>query len=388
MEEKSGWASIWISESRCIDFCQNIDNNIFFQGHPRLITAIANLYTKLLKLDSDINTLKEVLVTDGAYEALFCAIMGNVNEGDEVIIIEPYFDCYEPMVRLAGGTPRFISLAPASGKSSSSADWVLNPHELESLFNSKTKAIIFNNPNNPLGKVFKKHEIEMIANLCKKHNVLVISDDVYEHMVFDGSEMLRVATFPDMWERTITIGSAGKTFSVTGWKLGWAVGPAYLLRNCQVAHQNCVYACPTPVQEAVARAFELELQRLESPNCYFKSISVDLQKKRDYIAKILKEAGMEPVIPEGGYFILADWSKLADKIDLRSETDAQKDFRFAKWLSKTKKLQGIPPSAFFSKDHKHIGEPYIRFCFIKNDTSLAKAEDILQKWKNDELDKS
>jgi len=357
-------------------------------GHPRLINAISSLYTKFLDRSTEINPQKEVLVTDGAYEALFCAIMGNVNEGDEVIIIEPYFDCYEPMVRLAGGTPRFISLAPKDTTSSSSADWVLDPQEFESLFNPKTKAIIFNNPNNPLGKVYQKHEIEMVADLCKKHNVLVISDDVYEHMVFEGSEMLRMATFPDMWERTITIGSAGKTFSVTGWKLGWAFGPDYLIRNCQVAHQNCVYACPTPIQEAVARAFEIEIKRLESPECYFNTISVDLQKKRDYIAKILKDAGMDPVIPEGGYFIMANWSKLADKIDLSSEADPQKDFKFAKWLSKNKKLQGIPPSAFFSKEHKSIGEPYIRFCFIKNDTSLAKAEEILQKWKTEELDRA
>lgn len=358
-------------------------------GHPRLINAISSLYTKLLNRTTNIDPQKEVLVTDGAYEALFCAIMGNVNEGDEVIIIEPYFDCYEPMVRLAGGTPRFISLAPKDSESAtSSADWVLDPQEFKAMFNPKTKAIIFNNPNNPLGKVYQKHEIEMVADCCKKHNVLVISDDVYEHMVFKGSEMLRIATFPGMWERTITIGSAGKTFSVTGWKLGWAYGPDYLLRNCQVAHQNCVYACPTPIQEAVARAFELEINRLESSDCYFRSISVDLEKKRDYIGKVLKEAGMDPVIPEGGYFILANWSKLADKIDLSSEADPQKDFKFAKWLSKNKKLQGIPPSAFFSKEHKKIGEAYIRFCFIKNDASLAKAEEILQKWKTEELDRA
>ena len=277
-------------------------------GHPRLINSISGLYTKLLNRPDAINAQSEVLVTDGAYEALFCAIMGNVDPGDEVIIIEPYFDCYEPMVRLAGGIPKFIALAPRGGKSSSSKDWTLDPKELEGLFNEKTKAIIFNNPNNPLGKVFQREEIEHLANLCKKHNVLVISDDVYEHMVFDDNEMIRIATLPDMYERTITIGSAGKTFSVTGWKLGWAVGPEHLLWNCQVAHQNCVYACPTPIQEAVARAFEKELARLDSPDCYFKSIAVDLQQRRDLIASILTEAGLTPVIPEGGYFIMADWS--------------------------------------------------------------------------------
>ena len=156
-------------------------------GHPRLINSISNLYTKLLNRQSNIDPQTEVLVTDGAYEALFCAIMGNVNPGDEVIIIEPYFDCYEPMVKLAGGTPRFIALAPRgvkAGQPVTSADWKLDAAELEGMFNSKTKAIVFNNPNNPLGKVFQMNEIKMIADLCEKHNVLIISDDVYEHMVW------------------------------------------------------------------------------------------------------------------------------------------------------------------------------------------------------------
>lgn len=176
-------------------------------GHPRLINAIANLYTQFLnKNTSPIDPQSQVLVTDGAYEALFCAIMGNVNPGDEVIIIEPYFDCYEPMVRLAGGIPKFIALAP-HGKNPkeamTSADWTLDTEELSAMFNDKTKAIIFNNPNNPLGKVFQQKEIEVIANLCKEHNVLVISDDVYEHMVFDQNKMIRMATLPEMWDRCV-----------------------------------------------------------------------------------------------------------------------------------------------------------------------------------------
>jgi len=353
-------------------------------GHPRLIQAISKLYTKLLNIGHNIDPLKEVLVTDGAYEALFTAIMGHVNPGDEVIIIEPYFDCYEPMVKLAGGTPVFISLKPTKTDGVvSSADWKLDPEELKSVFTPKTKAIIFNNPNNPLGKVFTRAEIQSICDLCIDHNVLCISDDVYEHMLYDGNEMVRVATIPGMWERTITIGSAGKTFSVTGWKLGWAFGPQQLIRNCQVVHQNCVYACPTPIQEAVARAFEKEMGRLDSPECYMKSISADLVSKRDFIAETLREVGMKPVIPEGGYFIMADWSDLADKIDLSSENDTQRDYRFVKWLSKNRKLQGIPPSAFFSQPHKHIGENYIRFCFIKHDNSLEKAREILRKWRKE-----
>lgn len=355
-------------------------------GHPRLVTAISKLYSKLLDIGHEIEPNKEVLVTDGAYEALFTAILGHVNPGDEVIIIEPYFDCYEPMVRLAGGIPKFISLKPTKTEGRiSSGDWKLDPTELKEIFSSKTKAIVFNNPNNPLGKVFSMEEIQEICNLCQEHDVLMISDDVYEHMVYDDLKMIRVATLPGMWDRTITIGSAGKTFSVTGWKLGWAYGPENLIKNCQVVHQNCVYACPTPIQEAVARAFELELTRLDSPDCYFRSISVDLAVKRDFIARVLEEVGMKPVIPEGGYFIMANWKDLSDKIDLSSETDEQRDYRFVKWLSKNRKLQGIPPSAFFSKPHKYIGEDYIRFCFIKHDDSLKKAEEILTSWRK-ELD--
>jgi len=353
-------------------------------GHPRLVTALAALYTKLLSRAQDLDPLKEVLVTDGAYEALFTAILGHVNPGDEVIIIEPYFDCYEPMVRLAGGTPVFISLKPTKTEGViSSADWKLDMTELQGKITSKTKAIIYNNPNNPLGKVFTWDEITSLCNLVIDNDILMISDEVYEHMVFDDSKMIRMAEMPGMWDRTITIGSAGKTFSVTGWKLGWAVGPANLISNCGVVHQNCVYTCPTPIQEAVARGFEKEMARMGSEECYFRSISVDLQRKRDYLAQVLTDVGMKPVIPEGGYFMMADWSELADKIDLSSETDTARDYRFTKWLSKNKKLQGIPPSAFFCQEHKSIGEDYIRFCFIKHDDSLKKAEEILQGWRKE-----
>jgi len=355
-------------------------------GHPRLVNVLSELYTKLLDRPSSLDPMKEVLVTDGAYEALFTAILGHVNPGDEVIIIEPFFDCYEPMVNLAGGTPVFISLKPTKTDGViTSEDWKLDMTELKSKITSKTKAIIFNNPNNPLGKVFKYDEILDISKLCIDNDLLMISDEVYEHMVFDDNKMIRMATMPGMWDRTISVGSAGKTFSVTGWKLGWAVGPPHLISNCGVVHQNCVYTCPTPIQEAVARGFEKEMERLDKDDCYFKSISVDLQRKRDYLAKVLTDVGMKPVIPEGGYFMMADWSQLADKIDLSSESDTARDYKFTKWLSKNKKLQGIPPSAFFGQEHKHIGENFIRFCFIKHDDSLKKAEEILQNWRK-ELD--
>ncbi|KAK9702742.1 Aminotransferase class I and II [Popillia japonica] len=350
-------------------------------GHPRLVTALAQMYSQLIGKKIDPQT--EILVTAGAYGALYSSILGHIEEGDEAIIIEPYFDCYEPMVRTAGGVPKFIPLRlKKSSGPISSGDWVLDPTELQNMFNAKTKLIIVNTPHNPLGKVFTKQELEMIADLCKKWNVLCISDEVYEWIVYKPYEHIRIATLPGMWERTITIGSAGKTFSVTGWKTGWAYGPANLIRNLQVVHQNSVYTCTTPIQEAIALGFEKEFPRLGQTDCYFVSLPKELEPKRNYMADFLREVGMNPTVPEGGYFMVADWTPLASKVDLNSEKDQYKDYRFTKWMTKNVGLQGIPVSAFYSDAHKHIAEDFVRYCFIKKDDNLKKACNILTKWKN------
>ncbi|XP_060856140.1 kynurenine aminotransferase-like isoform X2 [Metopolophium dirhodum] len=349
-------------------------------GHVRLVNALSKLYSSLI--NRKIDPLNEILVTVGAYEALFCAIQSNIEVGDEAIIIEPFFDCYEPLIRIAGGNPRFITLMNTKPNSpvSHSSDWKLDPEELASLFNSKTKLIIINTPHNPLGKVFDYDELTMIADLAKKHNVLVISDEVYEWLVYAPAKHIRMATLPDMWERTITIGSAGKTFSMTGWKLGWAYGPANLIKNLLVVHQTAIYTCATPVQEATARAFEHEISVLDTPESYFQNLSKELKPKMDFLSNVLKETGFEPIIPDGGYFIISNWRIFENKIDLSLETDEYMDLRFTKWLSKNVKLQSIPFTIFFSERNKLLAQDYMRLCFFKKDETLKEAEKILTTW--------
>ncbi|XP_055310075.1 kynurenine aminotransferase-like [Sitodiplosis mosellana] len=349
-------------------------------GHPRLVHALSAMYSKLI--DRQIDPFNEILVTAGAYEGLYAAIHSHIEDGDECIVIEPSFDSYAPVVKMCGGVVRYIPLRMKNPNNGiiSSGDYVLDDTELEEVFNSKTKMIIINTPNNPLGKVFNRAEMTKIANLCIKYNVLCVTDEVYEWMVYDDNEHVRICSLPGMWERTITIGSAGKALAVTGWKTGWAYGPANLIAHLQIVHQNCVGTNVTPLQEAISIVFEDEFKRLESPECYFNTLRLELQAKRDFMINVLKEAKMEPIIPQGGYFILADWTALEDKVDLSSETDPQRDYRFTKWMIKNIGLQAIPPSAFFNEENKKLMENFVRFCFVRKDENLQKAADILKNW--------
>ena len=354
------------------------------KGSLNLVNAIAKCYSPLFQ--RDIDPLNEILITIGGDGALNTILTSFLNEGDQVILIEPF---YEPCVRRitpTGAVCRYVTLRPCPKRDgnkrfSSTSDWSWDERELESAFNdAKTKAIILNTPSNPLGKVYSREELERVAQLCLKHNVMCISDEVYQHIVFER-EHVRIATLPGMWPRTVTIGSVGKIFGCVGAKVGFVIGPAGFIKISSAVQNNQIYCCPAFFQEVVARCFEHEFAQLKenADECYLSTLSANLRAKRDKFASLLDEAGLEPVLPEGGFFILADISKLARKLSIEADSEVTKDVKMVKYLIREKLLMGIPASFFFCDANEKSGENFVRFNFFKEEATLDRAGQLLKQ---------
>ncbi len=329
-------------------------------GQPELRQAVADHAQRFY--GQIVDPENEVTVATGASETLFDAILGLVNPGDEVIVFEPFFDIYIPDVQIAGGVMRYVPLRPSP--IASGLAWNFDPGELAAAFNARTRAIIINTPHNPTGKVFSREELTVIAEQCQKWNVIAITDEVYEHIVFGGAQHVRLATLPGMAERTVTISSQGKTFGFTGWKIGWAIAPADLTLGIRRLHQTIPYATTTPLQMAAAFALGLDDE-------YYHSLAADYQQKRDYLAGILRQAGLTVTKPDGTYFIMAGIEALGFADDLA----------FCRHLVAQIGVAAIPPSAFYCDAHKALGQSYVRFAFCKKQETLERAAERLANLK-------
>src|SRR5579863_10582627 len=321
-------------------------------GTASLRKAAADHAGRFYNMEIDQN--RGVIVTSGATEGIFAAILGLVDPGDEVIVIEPYYDSYVPNIIMANAVPVYVPLHPPT--------WTFDMDELRKAFTSKTRAIILNTPHNPSGRVFTRQELTLIAELCIEHDVIIISDEVYEHLLFGNARHIPVATLPGMFERTVTISSAGKLFSATGWKIGWMYGHPDLVDGAARAHQFVTFAVHHPTQEAIAYALNL-------PETYYQSFQAMYEVKRRLMLSALTAGGLKYFAPEGTYFVMADYSDVFDGTPLE----------FTRYLVKEIGVACIPPETFYSQEHAFIGQGYARFAFCKSDELLERVRERFEK---------
>jgi aspartate/methionine/tyrosine aminotransferase len=321
-------------------------------GLPELRQAVAEHAKRFQGLDVDWQT--EVLVTSGATEALGDCLFGLIEPGDEVVLIEPLYDSYLPIVRRAGGVPRLVRLEPPI--------WSLPREELAAAFSDRTKLILFNTPMNPCSKVFDREELGFIADLCLKHDAYAVCDEVYEHIIFDGRRHLSIMTLPGMRERTARIGSAGKSFSLTGWKVGYVTAAPDMLKPIAKTHQFMTFTTPPNLQWGAATGLRLE-------KSYFETLSGEMQRKRDHLAGGLKQIGFDVLPSEGTYFVTTDFRTLGF-----NGTDED----FCRHITTEAGVTAVPVSAFYDNSGQ-APVHFVRFCFCKNDSTLDTAIDRLKK---------
>lgn len=321
-------------------------------GIPELRQAVAEHARRFQGLEVDWQS--EVLVTSGATEALGDCLFGLIEPGDEVVLIEPLYDSYLPMVRRAGGIPKLVRLEPPS--------WRLPREELAAAFSDRTKLILFNTPMNPCSKVFDREELAFVASLCLQHDAYAVCDEVYEHLVFDDRRHISLMTLPEMRARTVRIGSAGKSFSLTGWKVGYITAAADLMKPIAKTHQFMTFTTPPNLQFGAATGLRLS-------DGYFSSLAADMQRKRDRLAGSLFAIGFDVLPTHGTYFVTTDFRPLGFE---------GTDEAFCRYLTTEAGVTAVPVSAFYDEPER-APRHFVRFCFCKHDATLDEAVERLQR---------
>jgi aspartate/methionine/tyrosine aminotransferase len=339
-----------IKEAACQAILADINQYAITWGAKILRDAIAAKTKSFLGMEIDPD--REVTVTCGSTEAMIASLLAVVNPGDEIIIFEPYYENYGPDTILSGAIPRFVKLRPP--------EWHFDPEDLEAAFNSRTRAVIINTPNNPTGKVFSRQELKIIADLCLKWDVLAITDEIYEHILYDNHSHIAMATLDGMRDRTITINALSKTYSVTGWRIGYVIASPALSQGIRKVHDFLTVGAPAPLQEAGARALAL-------PAAYYSELAAAYQRRRDLLLNSLRGAGFDCSTPQGAYYIMAGFNALS----------LLNDIEFSRYLVESIGVAVVPGSSFFHEPQQ--GSQYVRFCFCKRDSTLKSAVERLQK---------
>lgn len=345
-------------------------------GRPSLRKALADAYSPFWGRKLDENS--EITITTGANEGMLSAFMGFIEEGDEVIVFEPFFDQYISNIEMAGGKIVYVPLHPPKNgatETTSAGEWSIDFDELAAAFTPKTKMIVINTPHNPVGKVFSKVELLKIGELCVKNSVIILSDEVYDRLFY--TPFTRIATLsPEIERLTLTVGSAGKNFYATGWRVGWLIGPPHLIKYVSAAHTRICYSSVSPLQEACAIGFN-EADK----NGFWDQAKDEMKGKMDRFNAIWPELGLPYSEPEGGYFVLVNCKKVRMPDDYPFPphvASRPRDFKLSWFLIHEVGVAAIPPTEFYTDTNAHLAEDYLRFAVCKNDDVLEEAKERLR----------
>jgi aspartate/methionine/tyrosine aminotransferase len=319
-------------------------------GEPELRYAIAEKYLRTYGIAVDPD--RQLCVTCGSTEGMISSMLGVLDPGDEIVIFEPYYENYGPDSILAGATPRYVSLRLP--------DWSFDPDELRAAFGDRTRGIVVNTPNNPTGKVFTREELQLIAELCQRWGVVAFTDEIYEHILYDGAVHVPLASLPGMEDRTVTVNALSKTYSVTGWRVGWVIAPPSLIDGIRKVHDFLTVGAPTPLQHAGVTALQL-------PDTYYETMTREYEERRAVMLDILEETALRPSIPKGAYYVMTDVSRLGFRDDVE----------VARAMVESVGVATVPGSSFFSDPS--LGRSIVRFSFSKRLDTLREAGDRLRR---------